>query len=334
MSDLQLTSNPKRIRYVVNSYWACAWYRMYSPGVALKRLGHDVILGEELTPDRVQDCDILVMQSRGVAQAEAIQYAHSLGKIVVFDIDDDLWNLTPDNAAYPTWNRPGALHGLSQALGMADVVTTTTDVLARQLRRHSDNVVILPNMLPEEHWRIERELHPERIVVGWAGSSQRQRDLADLVSVVPTILDSYPNVELWLTGEEHAEMFKPSDRIKVLEGVRVDHYPELLRSFDIGLAPLREDKFNAAKSDLKFLEYGMLGIPTIAQKFTPYEQSIVQGENGFLARNAKDWLKYMRRLVEDAELRRTIGERAKAFAETRTIERNIGLWEKAYGLTR
>jgi glycosyltransferase involved in cell wall biosynthesis len=76
----------------------------------------------------------------------------------------------------------------------------------------------------------------------------------------------------------------------------------------------------------------MLGLPVIASHVEPYAHSIVQGESGFLAKNDKDWLKYLRRLIDNPALRDEIGGRAKTFAEERTIEAHVGLWAKAYGI--
>jgi glycosyltransferase involved in cell wall biosynthesis len=72
----------------------------------------------------------------------------------------------------------------------------------------------------------------------------------------------------------------------------------------------------------------------VASKVESYIGSIVHGENGFLASNTKDWIKYLRRLIENHELRQKIAAKAKQFAETRTIEKNIWLWEQAYGISR
>jgi glycosyltransferase involved in cell wall biosynthesis len=77
----------------------------------------------------------------------------------------------------------------------------------------------------------------------------------------------------------------------------------------------------------------MVGLPVVASHVESYAHSIVNGENGFIAKNSKDWLKYLRRLVEDAELRDEMGRAAKQLAESRTIDKNIALWEKAYGLS-
>lgn len=50
--------------------------------------------------------------------------------------------------------------------------------------------------------------------------------------------------------------------------------------------------------------------------------------------SAKDWLKAIRRLVADPELRANAGAAGRRFAESRFIEldENIGRWEQAYGL--
>ena len=78
----------------------------------------------------------------------------------------------------------------------------------------------------------------------------------------------------------------------------------------------------------------MIGLPIVASRVAPYERSLKHGETGFFARNPKDWLKHLSNLIENPELRVRLATNARAWAETRTIDRNTGLWERAYGLTR
>jgi glycosyltransferase involved in cell wall biosynthesis len=323
------------IFYIVDDFAGCAWYRCHVPGLELKRRGFDVVLHDSITPQEVEDSDVIVFQRQwrpGAIQAH--EYAKSLGKFTVFEVDDDLWNVHPTNPSYRAWSKPEIIGGAEALIRGADLVTTTTQPLALQLRRLNRNVRILPNMLPPEHWQVRRERPAgyDKVVLGWAGSASRGRDLETVREVVLQILGAYPQALMLVAGSESNMVFPPHERIQMVPPVKIAQYAGSLALFDIGLAPVVDSRFNQAKSDLKFVEYGMLGIPCVASNVESYVHSIVNGENGFLAKNDKGWLKYLRRLIESAELREEIGGRAKVFAEGRTIDRNISLWERAYGL--
>jgi glycosyltransferase involved in cell wall biosynthesis len=328
-------SNKSSVFYVVDDFGGCGWYRCHVPGMELKRRGHFVLLDNVITPQQAEAADIIVFQRQWHEEAlRAFRWAKANGKLVVYELDDDLWNVDPTNPSYQAWNTPHVIGGAETMLHEADVVTTTTPVLARQLRRFNDEVRILPNMLPQEHWQAVRERADDyaKIVIGWAGSVARAKDLEVVRDVVVQVLDRYPETELLIAGDESNIVFPIRDGIFRMKPVMIELYAGMLAHFDIGIAPVVDSKFNQAKSDLKFVEYGMLGLPVVVSHVEAYSHSIVNGENGFLAKNAKDWLKYLRRLVEDAELRDEMGRKAKEFAESRTIDKNIGLWEKAYGI--
>ncbi|MDZ4065061.1 MAG: hypothetical protein U1E22_10405 [Coriobacteriia bacterium] len=61
--------------------------------------------------------------------------------------------------------------------------------------------------------------------------------------------------------------------------------------------------------------------------------SIEHGVNGRLAKNTKDWLRFLRTLVREQEARERIGTAARQFAETRLASGNVHLWQKAYGIS-
>jgi glycosyltransferase involved in cell wall biosynthesis len=329
------TMDKKNIFYVVDTFQGCAWYRCHVPGMELKRAGHDVMLDEGIAPEDVQNSDIVVFQRQWRPEAvRAMADAKARGKLVVYELDDDLWNLHTSNPGYEAWSRPGMLQAVETMVRMADVVTTTTPALANQLKRLNANVKILPNMLPAEHWQVQHE-RPEgydRVAIGWAGSSSRWNDLAIVKEVVLQLLKDFPQVDVLVAGDDSNMVFPPHERIHRLSPVQIERYPDLLAKFDIGIAPVVDSRFNQAKSDLKFLEYSMLGVPTVVSRVEAYGRSVKNGENGFLATNAKDWLKYLSRLVAQPGLRREIGCNARAFAARRTIDKNVWRWERAYGI--
>lgn len=332
MQNKSKTFSKKRIFFLVADWWGCAWYRCHVPGLQLKRRGHDVILDDKIVPEDLMEFDIIVFQRQcSEASWEAIRYVNSLGKLSVYELDDDLWNIDRTNPAYSYWT-PDKLRGVESCIAESQIVTTTTPYLAERLKRFNKNIFILPNMLPKEQWQVsEKAKDDKKLILGWAGGTSHWPDLKILEGTIEQLVDDYTDIEFQIAGAGQVP-FKPHERMKGLESVKIEQYPKLLSGFDIGLAPLVDTQFNRAKSDLKFLEYAMVELAVVASKVESYIGSIVHGENGFLASNTKDWIKYLRRLIENHELRQKIAAKAKQFAETRTIEKNIWLWEQAYGI--
>ncbi|HSF56769.1 MAG TPA: glycosyltransferase, partial [Candidatus Binatia bacterium] len=127
-------------------------------------------------------------------------------------------------------------------------------------------------------------------------------------------LERHPQVELWVVGHlDLDETWEPlMDRVRRISFVPWRQLPHLLAQFDINLAPLeRGNPFCEAKSELKYFEAGIVGVPTIASKTGAFELSIRHGENGLLADNEEDWFEALDRLVSDPKFRLAVGSRAR-----------------------
>lgn len=324
------------VLFVAETGNASTWYRAYVPGEALRERGYTFSLSKDPTPADVAAHDVFAARvAVGFTTVRAMDHARSLGKLCVLDVDDDVWSLHPDNPAYEFYEKSGAGEHAREIVRFADVVTVPTRYLADLIRPMNRNVVVVPNALPENRWPGEpKEVgHGGEVVIGWAGSSSHSSDMGILSGVVESVLSACPNA-VFEFSETLELPFAPDDRIRMVSPVAIDEYSGLLGRFDIGLAPLVDTRFNRAKSDLKVLEYAMCGIPSVASKVLPYTTSLRHGETGMIASSPKDWMKYLRRLVDDAESRTRIGAAARAWARTRTIANVVDSWVQAYGLAR
>ena len=270
-----MSERPKRIIYTAEDENACTWYRCVTPGRALIGRGHDVTLVSALTAEMVDRADVLVFQRVHHPGLDAVSYARGLGKLTVYDIDDDLWSIHPDSGAYAFYSQPGLLSTTEEAIRACELVTTTTRPLAGRLKRLNRNTIVLPNMLPDEYWRLNepREQEESRVVIGWAGSDTHLPDLKLLRGVIEQLLAESPVVEFAWAGMSEMP-FEDHRRMRMLPLVPIEEYPSLLDNFHIGLAPVVDSVFNRSKSDLKFLEYAARGIPVVASRTPAYEASI------------------------------------------------------------
>ena len=100
----------------------------------------------------------------------------------------------------------------------------------------------------------------------------------------------------------------------------VTSYARNYSKFDISLAPIKQHMFNKVKSQLKVIEAGFYKKALIATNYGPYtidlKHSLKNGEftdgNALLvdeARNHSDWAKYIKKLVQNPNMRIDMGER-------------------------
>jgi glycosyltransferase involved in cell wall biosynthesis len=325
----------KRIVYLTSSGGACSWYRCYAPASALRRKGHEVFITKDEKLPEIAECDVLVVQLKlGREVYELVKWAKHTGKTVVYEMDDDYWHVDRSNPAYRIWGQPNMLRALEELLRMVDLVTVTTDSLARSVKPLNKNVFVLPNMLPPDHWpEGPNDVSSHRPVrIGWAGSQTHYVDLKIVQPALEQVLEQRDDVEVLIGGGGENSPLADHPHIRFLSMVKLDKYPAMIEQFDIGVTPLWDSRFNRAKSDLKFVEYARVGVPTIVSDVEPYSKTVRHGETGFIAKNDKDWLKYLKRLAENPDLRAEIGANARAYAETRMIDANIDRWERAYGI--
>jgi Glycosyltransferase len=109
------------------------------------------------------------------------------------------------------------------------------------------------------------------------------------------------------------DFFKNHKKIKLYKAFKpVTKYPQWVvrQGFDIGVAPLVDNNFNRGKSNLRWLEYSAMKVPTVASPLPHFTQSIRHGETGFIANTPEQWEHYLTLLINDAEKRKQIGQNA------------------------
>jgi glycosyltransferase involved in cell wall biosynthesis len=203
-------------------------------------------------------------------------------------------------------------------------VTTATSFLAEKLKKFNKPVFVVKNKLSKRELRWTREARKkylrrinkdEDIKLGYfSGSISHDKDFAVILPALRTILTRYHNVKLCLVGylevgDEFYEEFK-RQIIQLPFVPRSKHYQNIAE-VDINLVPLEMNDFCQAKSELKFFEAGIIGVPTIATKNKTFSEAIDDGKNGILASSTDEWVQCLERLIDDKCLRIAIGEKAR-----------------------
>lgn len=200
---------------------------------------------------------------------------------------------------------------------------TSTTFLAKKLEEKGKEVFLSNNKLSSEDlkWAEDIIKEPkeredlEEIRMGYfSGTLSHNKDFAIISEAVTKLLEKYPNLVLYVAGPlDLAKKLLPfKNRIKNFPFVPRKQYFENLYKVDINLSPLEPNNpFCEAKSEIRFSEPGIVKVPTVAVRNQTFSEAITDGLDGFLAETEEEWIEKISRLIEDKNLRITMGEKAR-----------------------
>lgn len=314
------------------SHNGCGQYRIGLPMWALQQAGHDATAFSVLNVDVPDDLDVLVgqiiMEPERTQVWQALAARRDRRTALVFEIDDDIWNIHHSNTAGLGFTDPEVQATIEQNIALADAVTVTTQPLADRVSQWNPNVHVIPNCVDAALLGHERPRR-EQVTLGWSGGSSHANDFDFVSGELRSFLRRNPAVDVHLIGADYRKALgRPDARWSGWDENLVAYLCKI--DFDIAVVPVAYHAFNKSKSDLKALEYAALGIPIVASDFGPYTESVQHGVTGFLVKRPHEWATYLRDLVNDEQLRRELGDNARRWAATRTIQANVWRWETAY----
>lgn len=308
----------------------CGYYRICLPFDQLLAHGWDGGYKAGSPPPEANTAHLIVGERLDRPDVQGHWRRLILRHRLVYELDDDVFNVSPLNrGAYWTYGRPSVQDTIAHLAAVSHLVTVSTPHLAEVMAKYNPNVAVLPNYIPAEMLSIER---PRRkgLTIGWTGGASHTLDVAMIAEPVRTFLNHNPKARLHIQGSDFRPTFGHLGTRYTEWEPNPRKYYRLL-DFDIGLAPLTGSFFDASKSHIKALEYAALGIPVIASDVEAYRGFVIDGVTGFLVKTPKQWRARLRELAADANLRESMGAKAKEHARNYTIEEHWTEWAQAYG---
>ena len=251
---------------------------------------------------------------------------------IIFDCDD--WNIREDPVYHFGFFPSSKMEFLTRKIaGYANVCIAASVFLKDYLHRFNDKIFYIPTGVDTEAFRPENN-HSDNseITFSWIGTlyhKEMRENIKFILDCFSVLSDKYSNIFLSLAGEGKyfqeinacLDNFKGKDRVTINGWISPDKIPDYLSHVDIGLVPLiQETRFNKAKSPTKLFEYMAMARPTVSSNIGEPSHIINNGEDGFLASTKEEYIEKMRKLIEDPNLRKRIGDKARE-----TIENDYSL---------
>ena len=278
------------------------------------------VFDNESTPaeqqEAVLEADVVFfLRSFTQSSLALLRYARHHGRVVVYSTDDDFRELDPETPLGRLHLEPQTLEAYESLVAEADLVWLYTSEMRRRYEGLAQRIAIgrLPSFVeinaPRSAAAIDPPDEDATVVIGYGGSSTHESDLRVVVRPLLDALDRWDHVRAQFINYAPAELARhPRVEVRPFMGNLLSYY-EFLRQarWSLGLAPLRDDRFNRGKTSNKYREYAGLGIPGIYSKVPVYAEDVRHLETGWLAEHDEaSFAEALRVMIERPELRRAI----------------------------
>ncbi|MBI1761770.1 MAG: glycosyltransferase family 4 protein [Acidobacteria bacterium] len=271
--------------------------------------------------------------------AQLISAIHQRGGKCLFDLDDLLFK--PEHIR---WLRFSGKHNRAledehrqltaryfATLEQCDAVLASTQPLANLIASDTGKLThVLRNALSVTTVNVSNELMnglpvptEQAILIGYlSGTPTHDYDLQAAIPGLVQLLKENAQTFLVLGGFFDIRVF-PTELRKRIFGAPFQDWrllPGLIKRLDLIIAPLESANiFTACKSEVKYIEAGIVGVPTIATATEAFQTAIVDGQNGWLVHptSSQDWYGKLALACTDHGQRLALGRAARQDCLTR-----------------
>ena len=276
----------------------------------------------------VPRADVIFLQ-KTIFQPEFVRLAVFFKKLralkIIFDIDDLARNKET-----------------KLLLKHASLTVTSSHFLVSLAKTLSPRVEFIPTSVAFELYKAneKKSYETETPVIGWIGTLGAHREN---LALLPPVLGALVKEGLKFKFLLVADLLEPEIKklFSEIPGLNFEMslpkgnpgkdpalIPKIISGFDISLMPLEDTERNRAKAAFKLVESMAVGVASMGSRVGENVYLIQDGADGFLAGAQEEWVKNLRKLIADFELRRRLGRAGQETVRKRySLEAVISQYE-------
>ncbi len=248
-----------------------------------------------------------------------VERLKQLGVPYVLDLDDD-YRIPNWHILYHTAKQGKHAEKIMYCAKHAALVTCTHERLAEVIKKEigATNVWIIPNgIIPEGQFEVRGCEFADRVNFGWSGSvthfddvlemydslySMYKTDYKDKFRMVYGGYQKEDNISQAIAGVLTAKGAADKDNFHIYQASEVFKYGYFYDAINVSLIPLRDNRFNNMKSNLKLLEAGFKRKAVIISDVYPYKPMLKHGKNCLVVKNKNEWYRHMTKLINEPNM--------------------------------
>ncbi|GMT48511.1 MAG: hypothetical protein IEMM0008_0050 [bacterium] len=312
-----MRENP-RILVLIRKLDPSAEIRLVNVLRALKYPSYKIVesyrgLSRETIDDFISAHIIVFQRAFDPTTRKLFDLALQSGKVLLYDIDDDLLSL-PENSLISLTHKDK--ERIIYFLSQSTYLMTSTQRLKEKYKSYNRRVRVIENTIDVHKWQrpSDKTMGKTRILLVSIDYFKLTvfkepfidllEDLLELDHIELYIIGTVPSTDLLTHENVHSLgfIFPYEAYLRTVQDLRVD----------IALVPLEETDFHAYKSVIKFVEYSALGIAGVFSDVSPYNSDLIQDKiNALIVDNTREaWEKAIHLLIEDSIIRKKLTDHA------------------------
>jgi len=352
---------PRAMNYYAD-YSGCGFWRMIWPENVLCAYQKMVVAGTTVMCHDpafyTQSKAVRIQRQASPHQLEFVKYLRQLADKndfkLIYEIDDIMFKEDiPDYNKFKfAFENPAVRKASQEIMKMCDEISVTCDFMREYYKSKTgnNNVTTIPNY-PPRFWLdnyfdeealsknytkcMKKRKKPRVLYAGSGahfdvGNKVNQND--DFFHVVSTIQKTVNKID-WVFIGGFPLQLRPlvqSGKIEFHPWVPLYDYPRLVKRLKVNcmVAPLQDNTFNRAKSDIKYVEACAFGIPIACQDIGTYDQAPYKFTTG------DEMIDLVNSFVSDQQTYMKSCRKAYQYARTRWLENdeNIDKYVELYTL--
>ncbi len=250
-----------------------------------------------------------ILLHRKILNAWDAFWLRRFGRTVIYDFDDAvMYSNREDGRLCRIRSRR-----FRRAVALSHLVIAGNEYLAEHARQYNAHVEILPTGLDLGAYPAQTPRPNDGLVrLVWIGGGSVLKHLRRIIPALEELGRRFPQVRLRIVSNEFVDL--QSMPVEQHLWSREKEVADLVTS-DIGLAPLTDDPFTRGKCAFKILQYQAAGLPVVASPVGVNGQYVRDGATGFLVRDLSQWVDRLAALIENLDLRLTLGRAGRRDVE-------------------
>tara|TARA_R110002167_G_scaffold76709_2_gene213506 strand:- start:881 stop:2089 length:1209 start_codon:yes stop_codon:yes gene_type:complete len=350
------TQLPRFLNYYAD-YSGCGHWRMIWPEQVMNAHNKAVVHGTTV----MNVDERYYVQAKGVriqrqATPQQLQFVKWLRQVadknnfrLIYEIDDICFHEDiPDYNKYKTaFTDPAIRQSAQEMMEICDEITVTCPFMQDyyKSKTNNKNVTVIPNFMPK-FWlggksninrtmeSYDKNKRKPRILYAGSGAhfdvenrTKFRDDFEHVNEVIRRTADKYQWVFIGAHPLPLRDLIQ-NGKVEFHPWKRLYEYGQGLYDLNVNLivAPLQDNTFNRAKSDLKYIEACALGLPIVCQDICTYENAPIRFKTG------DEMIDQINNTLKDRSRYKSLCKKASQYADTRWLEddRNIDCYTELY----
>jgi glycosyltransferase involved in cell wall biosynthesis len=306
--DLEQPSFRHRMRSLIGTLEAAGWEvraeRFPSGRYGIRTWERRILLRE---------ADVVVLHQIKLSGLEARLFA-SLTRARIFDVDDAIYVRKPrrlgEAADESVWRK----RKFAATCHWVNVVAAGNEVLAGVARATARSVVILPTSIDAAAYLPSTACAADPPTIAWIGSPENLVYMEMIRPALARLAQRHRSLKVRIICSQFPDW--PEINIERVQWSSATE-AQSLASAHLGVMPLTDDAWARGKCAFKLLQYMAAALPCVASPIGANTEAVIDGFNGFYARNTDEWEGSLERLIQSPELRARMGVNGRAHVESR-----------------